>query len=220
MPLHALIFANGSIRDGTFVQQTLQTFPSPLIIAADGGARMAINHFNLQPDIILGDLDSLSEQEVASYRQQGVTIQPYPVEKDETDLEIALKWAVAQGVTHIRVIGALGRRIDQTFGNVYLLALPDLAGTDTRLIAADQQLWLARPGQHTITGRTGDTLSLIPVQGDVTGIRTEGLYYPLRDETLFFGPARGISNVFTAECATVTLATGLLLIVHTLGKAK
>lgn len=219
-PTHALIFANGSVRDGRFVQRALTEHPSPLIVAADGGARMAAEHFRRVPDVILGDLDSLTPDEVSIFRDQNVTIEAYPPEKDETDLEIALKWTAARGVVNIRVIGALGRRIDQTFGNVYLLALPELTGVDTRFVAGDQQIWLARPGEHTITGDVGDTLSLIPMTEHVTNIRTDGLYYPLKGETLKFGPARGISNMLDNTTALVAFDAGHLLIVHTLGRAE
>jgi len=217
---YALIFANGAVRPGAHVEQALGAVESPLIVAADGGARMAAESFGLTPDVILGDLDSLSSGELAAFEAQGVDVQPYPPEKDETDLEIALKWAVQHGATTIRVIGALGRRIDQTFGNVYLLALPELEAADARLVAGDQQIWLLRPGTHAVNGAKGDTLSLIPLTMEVTDIRTENLYYPLRGETLQFGPARGISNVLDGECATVTFASGLLLVVHTLGRAE
>ena len=219
-PTYALIFANGAENPAHVVQQALDAVESPLIIAADGGARMATEVFGLTPDVILGDLDSLTPGEVAAFAAQGVEILTYPPEKDETDLEIALKWAVEQGLTTIRVIGALGRRIDQTFGNVYLLALPELQGADARLVSGDQQIWLLQPGTHRIVGKQGDTVSLIPLTADVMDIHTENLYYPLRGDTLQFGPARGISNVMDRGCATVAFASGLLMVVQTVGRAE
>ena len=123
----------------------------------------------------------------------------HPAEKDETDLELALLWAVEQGANWLRMIGATGGRIDQTMSNIYLLALPILDGCDVKLVAGKQALWLARPGETRIGGAVGDTISLIPLNGTVRGVRTENLYYPLKDEDLYFGPARGVSNVMTAE---------------------
>lgn len=219
MPEHALIFANGAINDGAFVQDALRHAPYALIVAADGGARTA-RHFGLTPHIVIGDMDSLTADEQQQLRADGVTLQVHPPEKDETDLELALLWAAEQGTTHLRVIGALGRRMDQTFGNVYLLALEQLANCDVRLVAGAQQIWLARPGTHTISGQRGDTLSLIPIGGDVLHISTTNLYYPLDNETLCFGPARGMSNVLDAQQATFTFETGLLMVVHTQGRAE
>lgn len=215
-----LIFANGSADDGIFVQRAISQFDDPLIIAADGGARMAIDVFGLMPDIVIGDMDSLDEAMLDELVRQNVVLKRYSPEKDETDLELALLWAAEQGATQICVIGAMGRRIDQTFGNVYLLSLPSLNDIDVRLVSGDQQLWLAKPGTHYIAGQPGDTVSLIPLSSDVNNIRTEQLYYPLKGETLYFGPARGMSNVLESETGVVTFDAGLLLIVHTSGRAE
>jgi thiamine pyrophosphokinase len=117
------------------------------------------------------------------------------------------------------VIGGIGDRLDQTLGNVYLMALPALHGRDVRMVSGKQTAWLAYTGTTRIMGQAGDTLSLLPLGGDVTGIRTEGLEYPLHDETLAFGPARGISNVLLESSASVTLVSGILLLIHTVGRA-
>jgi thiamine pyrophosphokinase len=87
------------------------------------------------------------------------------------------------------------------------------------LVAGKQAVWLARAGRTDISGAAGDTVSLIPLNGTARGVRTEGLYYPLRDEDLYFGPARGVSNVMNGEQAAVMLREGVLLVVHTIGRA-
>jgi thiamine pyrophosphokinase len=213
----ALIFANGDINDGPFVRRALTAASESLIVAADGGARLA-QHFGLRVHTVIGDMDSLSAAELAALEHQGADIQRYPEEKAETDLELALKWVVERDVTWIRVVGGVGDRLDQTISNVYLLALPVLKGCDVRLVAGRQETWLLYPGEAAIEGATGDTVSLIPVGGAAQGIRTENLYYPLCDEPLLFGPARGVSNVMDADTARVGLREGLLLVVHTQGR--
>jgi thiamine pyrophosphokinase len=215
------VFANGDVNDGPMVQRALvaaRRWDGPLIVAADGGARVA-QYYDLSVDTIIGDLDSLSAMEVQGFLARGVNIQRYSPEKDETDLELALRWAAGQGARWIRVVGGLGNRLDQTLANVYLLALPELGGCDVRLVAGKQEAWLLRPGEHDIEGAKGDTVSLIPLGGTVHDVRTENLYYPLRDETLLFGPARGISNVMNGDMARVGVGQGLLLVVHTVGRA-
>lgn len=199
------------------VRRALASVHHPLVVAADGGARVA-RYFDLAVSIVIGDLDSLDTDEVDMLRAQRVQIQQHPVEKDETDLELALKWTAQQGARWIRVVGGVGDRLDQTLGNVYLLALAELVTLDVRLLAGKQEAWLLRPGTHSIHGAAGDTLSLIPLGGAVSGVRTEQLYYPLHDETLIFGPARGMSNQMVADTAQVSLNEGLLLAVHTVGK--
>ncbi|NDJ59618.1 MAG: thiamine diphosphokinase [Chloroflexi bacterium] len=214
----ALIFANGDPNDGPMVRRALAHAPDALIVAADGGARVA-QHFQLPIHAVIGDMDSLGAAEVEALAATGTLIERAPTDKNETDLELALLWAVAQGARWLRIIGALGDRLDQTLGNVHLLALPSLAGCDVRLVAGKQAAWLARPGCTDIDGAVGDTLSLLPLSDTVQGVRTERLKYPLNDEPLIFGPARGISNVMLAESAQVCLRAGLLLIVQTRGRA-
>jgi thiamine pyrophosphokinase len=214
----ALVFANGDLNDGPAVQEALAHATDSLILAADGGARLALA-CGLTPAVVVGDIDSLTPGDLDDLRARGATIERHPPDKDETDLELALLAAVRRGATWIRVIGGVGGRIDQTLANITLLTLPELAGRDTRLVAGRQTLWLIGPGDHALDGDPGDTISLIPLMGDARDVRTEGLAYPLRGETLRFGPARGVSNVIVTQPAHVRLDAGLLVVVHTPGKA-
>lgn len=210
--LRALIFANGKLNNGRAVRAALiEAGDEALIIAADGGMRHALA-LGRRVDVVVGDLDSLGSAPA------GVQVIQTPAEKDETDLELALCLAAERGATWIRVIGAAGGRLDQTLGNVMLLAMPALRGVDVRLVSGEQEAWMV--GTHSvIAGQEGDTLSLLPLGGDVEGVRTEGLYYPLKGETLHFGPARGMSNVLTGRRAEVWVERGLLFAVYTPGRA-
>jgi len=87
------------------------------------------------------------------------------------------------------------------------------------LVAERYEARLLLPGTTTLAGAAGDTVSLIPLSGTAQRIRTENLYYPLNDEDLYFGPARGVSNVMNGLTARITFEGGALLLVHTLGKA-
>lgn len=217
-PLNTFIFANGDANDGPMVQRALSAAPDAWVIAADGGARQA-HHFGKTVHTLMGDMDSLSPEELDELTRQGTDIHRHPVEKNETDLELTLIHAAEKGAQHIRIFAAIGDRLDQTLGNIYLLSLPQIRELDVRIVARNQEAWLFYPGEVTIHGATGDTVSLIPISGAAQGVRTENMYYPLYDETLAFGPARGISNVMTANQARVWLREGLLLVVHSLGHA-
>jgi thiamine pyrophosphokinase len=216
--MQALIFANGDVNDGAMVQRAISLAQDPLVIAADGGARVSL-YFNHLPRVVIGDFDSLSAEEVETLMARGVTLERYPSEKDETDLELALRYAVAHDANWICIVGGLGNRLDQTLANLYLMALPELIGREVIMVAGKQEIRLLRPGEYELHGAQGDTISLIPVGGAVYGIRTENLYYPLHEETLHFGPARGVSNVMKGDIAQVSLKEGTLLLVHTVGRA-
>lgn len=214
----ALIFANGDVNDGSMVRCALAGADSDaLIIAADGGARVA-RYYGFDPQIVVGDMDSLTDDELQVFIDAGAEIVRHPPEKDETDLELALLLAVERGATWIRVVGGVGDRIDQTMANIYLLGLDALARVDVSMVAGEQEMWMLRCCDHTMIGTPGDTISLIPVGGPVAGVTTEGLYYPLQDETLHFGPARGISNVLEGRHGKISVREGVLLVIHTFGR--
>ena len=214
----ALIFANGRLAAGPLLRQTRAEMPQALVIAADGGARLA-RSCGLAVDVVIGDMDSIDAQTLEELEEAGAQLLRHPPDKDETDLELALKWAMSQGISCLRVFGALGGRLDQTLANVSLLALPQLRDCDVQLLDGSQRAWLLRPGAHELAGSTGDTISLLPLHGPVRGIVSEGLHWELRDEALLPGPARGISNLLTGARASLRFTEGLLLIVRTQGRA-
>jgi thiamine pyrophosphokinase len=187
------------------------------VIAADKGAEHA-RAWGWPIDLLVGDLDSLSAAEAEAVIAAGTPVLRVPAAKDETDLELALQHALKGGASAIVLCGALGGRTDHLLANVLLLARPDLAGLDVAMVDGPETVrLLSAPGVPRglrLSGATGDLLSLLPLGGDAVGVTTDGLLYPLHDETLFMGQARGVSNVFEAETAKVTLRRGNLLVIH------
>jgi thiamine pyrophosphokinase len=218
MTRRAIVVANGDLPTPHITRARLDGWQEALVIAADGGSCHALA-LGLHVDVVIGDQDSL---DVALHQQlvaQGVHFETASSHKDESDLELALLYAARQGVDELAILGAVGKRLDMSLANISLLALPALEGLKVRLWAGDQTAWLITPPGESLHGHPGDTLSLIPLGGVAEGVRTAGLEYPLCDETLWFGPARGVSNVLCAERADVRLRAGLLLAVHTPGRA-
>jgi thiamine pyrophosphokinase len=201
------------------IRARLAKWQGARIIAADGGSRHALA-LGLRVDDVVGDADSLTLDEKNVLQQAGVHFHPASPDKDETDLELALLLAAQEGAREIRILGALGGRLDMTLSNILLLTLPALVGLDVRIWHGQQTAWLIRPPGDGITGTPGDTLSLIPLGGDARRVRSMGLVYPLQDEDLHFGPARGVSNVLIGSRAAVRLEEGLLLVVHTPVRAE
>lgn len=215
-----ILVANGSIMHGPAVDAVLAAYHDEptAVIGVDGGSNyLALLH--LTPSLIVGDLDSIYPETLQRYQSIGVEIHAYPPAKDETDLELALFEAASRDAHWIRILAASGERLDQTIANIYLLGIPQLDHIDARIVSGKQNLWLMNAGEHKLTGEIGDTISLIPFAGDAEGITTYGLEYPLKNESLRQGPARGVSNVIVDTDATVSLKSGKLLVVHTIGKA-
>lgn len=209
--MRAVIFVNGAFNEPQRVRDLLRA--DDLIIAVDGGTRHAWE-VGAEPQLVVGDLDSLTADEQQRLRSAGVEVSSFPPRKDRTDLELALHRAVSEGVSAIVIVAALGGRIDQTMANLLLLTLPELRDVDVRIAEGAQEAFLIRD-EARIDGQPGDTVSLIPLRGDATGITTEGLEWPLDDAQLRFGATRGVSNVLTAEQASVRVRRGLLFCVIT-----
>lgn len=216
--MQILLFANGEANPGTMIQRALDEVDAPYVLCADGGALNALK-FHRTPQTIVGDMDSLTALQAAEFAAQGAELVQYPVDKDETDLELALCWAARRQAAAIYIVGGLGGRFDQTLANVYLLALPELDDIHIEIVDAEQSIRLLKPGQHQVKGQAGDTISLIPISRAAGGITTSALKYPLRGEPLQFGPARGLSNVMQTDQASIEIRQGLLLMVHTVGRA-
>ena len=208
--MRVVIIANGPMPKPPLNRHLLEE--NDLVVCVDGGAKIAMA-LGFKPQVVIGDLDSMEMPLREQLLEEGCRFVEHPPRKDETDSELAVRYALAQGATELIMLGALGGRVDHTLANVMLLALPELEGVKARLLEGDQEVLLIRD-EVLIEGRSGDTVSLLPLSGDVTGIYTEGLEYPLHNGTLKFGAARGVSNVLTAPQARVRVGGGLLLAVH------
>lgn len=205
--MRAVIFANGKLDNPKTARTLLR--PDDTIIAADGGAAHC-RTLEITPDLIIGDLDSLSEEDQTHWASQGVQFIRHDRRKDETDLELALLYAQEQEREEALVLGGLGGRWDQTFANLLLPAYRSLKALPVTFWHDDLWIYLVRD-ERFIHGHAGQTVSLIPIGGDVHGVTTTGLEYPLKEESLSFGATRGVSNVLVGETASVQVSSGMLL---------
>jgi thiamine pyrophosphokinase len=219
--LQAVVLADGEVASRAAIDDAWPGWLSgdPYVVAADGGARHA-DILGLHLDRWVGDGDSLGDAGIDQLIAEGVPVDRSPVDKDESDTELAIVAALARRPAAIAVLGALGGpRLDHALANLGLLELPELGDVDVRLVAADVRVRLlaARYGAARVelVGRVGDLVSLLPVGDDASGVTTDGLAYPLHDESLLIGRTRGLSNRRTTPTATVFLRAGRLLVVET-----
>jgi len=203
-----IIFANGNLPDLEKARALLHE--DDFIIAADGGIRHTLA-LGKNPNIIIGDLDSLpSTFNLQTFN--GEIIQ-HPRDKNETDLELAIQHALTLNPKEIVIIGALGGRLDQTLGNIALISSLQPVTCNIQINDGTEEVFFCHDHSQ-INGKSGDTVSLIPSQGEVTGIVTTGLKWALQNETLYPYKTRGISNQMLNGTATVQIKSGLLLITH------
>ena len=210
--MRAIIIAAGEAKKGSGWEHWVRA--GDWIIGADGGAARALD-WGLTPQVVIGDMDSLPDALRDELEARGSRFIEHPRAKDETDLELALTYAVEQGAKEIVVLGALGGRLDHTLANLLLLALPPLEGALVRIVDGAGEVLLVGDGTAiTLQGHPGDLVSLLPIGGDASGVTTAGLAWALQNDRLRFGFSRGVSNEMTAHEARVEVEEGLLLVVH------
>jgi thiamine pyrophosphokinase len=210
--MHVLIFANGD--HDTVPNQQLLIEQADFVIAADGGANHC-QQLGIIPDVLLGDLDSVSRQVLKKLSSCVTEIRRYPSGKDATDLELSMDLAVEKGATYISLLGALGGRWDMSIANIMLAAAADYRNIRVTLFNRECEMMILHPDRdYVLIGTPGETISLLPLQGDVHGVTLVGFEYPLHDHTLHFGSSRGVSNVLRAAEATLRHTEGVLLCVR------
>ncbi len=185
-----------------------ESSPPDLVVAADSGADVALS-LGLRVDMIVGDFDSVSPQALAAASRQ----RRHPVDKDATDLDLALRDARDSGADRITLIGGFGGRLDHLLANVAILGSDDLSDVAVDALMGEARLWVVRRRQE-IAGSRGQTVSLIPLGGSALDVQTSGLRWALRGETLPTGSTRGVSNEMTGEKAAVSLSAGVLLLIQ------
>jgi thiamine pyrophosphokinase len=184
------------------------------VIAADSGLDHAAA-LGLSVDVLVGDLDSATATAVRAAEAAGVRIERHPVDKEATDLELALEHALAIGAGRVTVVsGGGGERLDHHLAELVLLAAPRFAPLhlDARIGAA-RVVPVHAGDAVSLQGAPGGVLTLIALGGPASGITTAGLRWPLRAETLEPGSTRGVSNEIVSGPVRVEISGGSLLVV-------
>jgi len=206
----AIVFAAAPLNPTQRLKARLAQLREPVVVAADNGATTALA-FGLSPKVVIGDLDSIEASTLAALESAGVTIETYPRDKDATDGELAVDRALAFDPSELYLLGFLGGpRLDQAVANVLLLTHLEVR---TVLLDEANECILVRPGvEYTWRPEAGELVSLIALSEQATGVRTLGLRWTLRGDTLRLGETRGVSNEPIADEVGVSTQTGLLVV--------
>ena len=184
------------------------------VVAVDSGFDHALS-LGLAVDLLIGDLDSISEHGLREAERLGVTIHRHPPAKDATDTELAIDAALAHGCTRLVAITAEGvERLDHLFATVLVFATPLAGDPAVTLWVGTTRIDVVRPGAPiTVAARPGAVFSVLPIHGEADGVSIEGAEYPLVDALLPAGTSRGVSNVVgSSGAATVTVGLGRALV--------
>jgi thiamine pyrophosphokinase len=183
-----------------------------IVIAADGGADVALG-LGVAVDVVVGDLDSISAESLDVLERSGARIERHPVEKDATDLALALDEALTFEPRRVVLAGPAGGRLDHLLGELLLLGAEDYAAVEIDALLGAAEIHVVRR-ERLLAGTPGEVVSLHALHGPALGVTTEGLVYPLNGETLSPGSSRGLSNLFAAAEARISVEQGVVLAVR------
>lgn len=206
----AAILCNGTIRDYEYCKQLL--IKADTIICADGGTGHAYK-MGIIPDVIIGDLDSAKEEYIAHFKTLNVPINKYKAQKDETDTEICLLYAMEKH-DEIWLLGATGSRLDHTLANISIMSAAVDRGIKACMIDENHEIYVIKDSIE-LTGQKGDIISLLPLSGKVEGITIRGVGYPLTDAVMEIGHPYGVSNVFEENTVQLSIKTGYMIVMKT-----
>ncbi|MCD6486553.1 MAG: thiamine diphosphokinase [Syntrophobacterales bacterium] len=209
------IISGGVINDPQFLYDEIKSVTNPVIICADGAAQR-LKELDMAPDFIVGDMDSIDEDILRYFEAGGSKIIRYPGDKDETDTQLALERAFEMDPDEIRILGALGGRVDHMLANISLLVMCAKRGVAAKIVDKDCEL-LVIDRVCVINGREGETVSLIPMSTDVSGITLKGFRYPLSEGVMEIGRPYGVSNRLSGTKGTISVKSGYLLIIRQFG---
>lgn len=201
--MRAVIIGNGIIENYDIIKKKLRS--DDYVICADGGYNHA-KKLGVKPSVVIGDMDSIGDND---YDGEIINL---PIRKDFTDSEVCAKYILLKHFEEVMMLGFTGKRQDHSLANLLLLKQFADAETNAYIVDEYNEIHYTKP-ETNIYGKKGDLVSIIPITGNLAGVTTKGLDYPLNDETLIFGESRGVSNVMTSNKCTITVQSGFGLII-------
>ncbi len=208
--MNCLVAGSGSLQDDELLRYFAEC--SQLLVCADGGAYY-FERAGITPDVLIGDFDSIEPSLLDSYKKLGVEIIKHPPNKDYTDMELALDYALMRGATRVYIMGAIGTRIDHTLSNIQLLHKLSDNCVQGVIINENNYIYLINSESFEIDKIDRYKLSLVPASETVTGVTTRGLAYELTDAVMHIGTGLGISNEFISEKAVISVKRGKLYVI-------
>lgn len=200
-----VIFAGGEPVSADTIDR--ECVENAYVICADKGLLLA-QSLGIVPDLILGDFDSLE------YTPQGNNVMSYPVEKDDTDLMLAINMGLKEGFSTFTIYGACGGRLDHMIGNIECLALLVKNGASGEIVGDNERIRLLTPGVHSVKRKVGFSMSLFAYSAEVTGLSISGTKYTTDKATLKKASTLGVSNVITDDNARISFDSGILMIIE------
>ncbi|MEN3039181.1 MAG: thiamine diphosphokinase [Candidatus Kryptonium sp.] len=205
--MKALLICNGDMPSRNFLMSILGNYD--FIACADGGANLAYK-LKIQPNFIIGDLDSIEEKVKNFFQKKGSEI-ILDTDQDSTDIEKSVKFLINRGYTSIDIVSALGDRIDHNLGNLSVL-VNFHKKAKLRIIWESGEIFFVT-GKFSFEVNKGDVISLVPLGRKAFVSKTLGLKFKLKNENLVFS-GKGISNVAVANKVSIYVKQGGVFVIR------
>lgn len=179
------------------------------VLVSDGGYRTA-KKMKLNIDVLLGDFDSITSEELNEARNKGIKIISFPSDKDKTDGEIAVDYAISIGSKEVVILGSFKEELDHALGNLFLLFKINKFGIASKLITQLYEIEIINSKKDYIE-KQGHELSLIPLSEEVDDLNIQGSKYNLKDVKVEMGQTLTLRNIITDKKATVYFKKGKVL---------
>lgn len=200
------IFCSAPIENYDFVREL--DFTGSLIICADNGYSH-VKKLGLTPDVWIGDHDSSQEE-----CPEGITCFLYPEDKDFTDTNLCIDYALEHGCKELVLIGGLGGRIDHEFSHFCLMKYALERGARLTMLDDKNEIWMADQG-FVLCRNEKRYVSFFPYGGPVKGLCIRGLKYEVENFSLDCGRVQASSNEFVdGDRAVVDFRSGTLLVMR------
>lgn len=206
--MKGLIVSSGTIKDYSKLESIIEEVD--FIICADGG----LNHLaeiNRKPNLVIGDLDSISKFALEYIKSNNITVEKYSSIKDATDTVLAMEYLIDKGYKEIILMGVTGTRQDHTMANILLLNILNNKGIKGKIVDDNNTIYLI-DDYLKLEYLDDSYISIIPITEQGIIITLNGFFYNLDRELIGFGSTHGVSNKIIEDLGTIKIHRGRALV--------
>ncbi|WP_077367365.1 thiamine diphosphokinase [Anaerosalibacter sp. Marseille-P3206] len=207
--MKGLIVSNGEISDLNILKSVIKDVD--FIVCADGGTNH-IAAINVMPDLVVGDLDSISSNTLEKIESNNINIERYNPKKDATDTELATEYLIEKGFKEIIFMGVTGSRIDHTLGNILILDKLLKRGIKGVIIDENNRVYIT-DSELCVSREEGTFVSIIPITSNGAKVTLTGFEYETDRVEFGFSSTLGISNRVVEENGYIKVENGTCLVI-------
>ncbi len=206
----ALIVANGEKNSPEFVEKLTRN--ADLVIGTDGGAEFLFEN-NIPFDVAVGDFDSVKNSKtVNQLKKSGIKVVKFPGEKDFSDTELSVRFALKEGCSDFVLTNALGKRTDHLLFNISVMLFLLKKEKNCTVIEQNEEIYITK-SELKIKTEAGYTASIYPITQTAFIENSSGLKYPLKGIRIKKHSTLTLSNIITKKEVFIKVKNGIILLI-------